>query len=199
MPNPRRSLFTTRQTGPDTRDKWGNCTWTPPAKETAIQYSPATPAPTAPKAAPAPLIARLADGTILTQDGTYTVTNDATGKHATYTVKTQKPDARFMPGSRIFSVLNGPDNWNNYIGVAFLTVKADGTEALVMWKRHQGTKWQAHAKAFEAIVLNGRFVNPNNGDRYSVLMAGKCCMCGRKLTTPQSVRSGIGPVCAMKD
>lgn len=27
---------------------------------------------------------------------------------------------------------------------------------------------------------------------------GKCCVCGRKLTTPESIETGIGPVCAGK-
>lgn len=35
-----------------------------------------------------------------------------------------------------------------------------------------------------------------HAEGYSVLVAGMCVVCNRKLTDPESIRTGIGPVCA---
>ena len=43
--------------------------------------------------------------------------------------------------------------------------------------------------------LNARAVLPAN---VTVWHEGKCGACGRKLTVPDSIKSGIGPVCAAR-
>ena len=35
-------------------------------------------------------------------------------------------------------------------------------------------------------------------EHLEIFHEGRCCACGRKLTTPESILSGIGPECAKK-
>jgi len=122
-------------------------------------------------------------------DGTYTVELSA-GGHRTIKIKTQAPDASFMPGKRIASYLNGPDNWANYKGFAF--VNDDGT--FNVWRKHQGAGNLIMALAQ---ILNGKEAMLEGLKGYA-MMSGNCGICHKKLTTPESIKRGIGPECAAK-
>lgn len=129
-------------------------------------------------------------GAVVTQNGTYTITGE--GQRTTFRVRTQRPDARFAPGKRVLGILSGPDNTSEYTGVGFL-VHEDGVERIAVWRSKQGTAWEDKAELFAQVVLRNEAV-----DFYTILMAGSCCVCNRKLTVPESIISGIGPVCAAK-
>lgn len=118
-------------------------------------------------------------------NGTYTVINLETGTHKTFKVKTQSLDATFAPGERILSIMNGKDNENDYLSLGF--VKDNG---IVVWKKHRGTQFETLAN----FVWNVMNTNKYDG-RVSVEISKKCRVCNRKLTTPESLESGIGPVC----
>ena len=122
-----------------------------------------------------------------THNGTITIFNPETGNHRVVQVKTQKVDSKFAPGERIISLQTGSCNETAFKGFGF--VKADGR--VIVWNKHRGT-------AFEKI---GRIVeNPAKWEnRLEFKFAGKCRKCNRKLTTPKSIDSGIGPVCANKE
>ena len=122
-----------------------------------------------------------------THNGTITIENTHKGTHRTFRIRTQKPDAKFAPSERILSLLIGADNENDYQGVGF--VKADGR--VILWKRHRTDYMQALVR-----VLQRPDVFRAKGCEYH--FEGKCRVCNRKLTTPESVKSGIGPVCGGK-
>jgi hypothetical protein len=132
-------------------------------------------------------------------NGTFTITNEA-GDHVTLRIRTQKADSSFAPNKRILSVLNGPDNYTNYKGFAF--VNEDST--IKVWGKQNTTKnqWFAHliAKASESFhmseTVDAETTFETHGRTYTVMLSKKCYKCNRKLTTPESIRSGIGPVCA---
>jgi hypothetical protein len=88
------------------------------------------------------------------------------------------------------SLLTGPDNNNSftYLGIfnpetneIRLTAKSRYTDETLPVKV---VRW-----AVKAVVTN------KIPEGYAVQHAGKCCRCGRTLTTPESVNRGWGPEC----
>jgi hypothetical protein len=122
-----------------------------------------------------------------THNGIITVENPARGTHRTFRIETQPADAKFAPGERILSLLIGPDNGYDYLGIGF--VKDDGR--VILWKRYQTEQYHALVRVlqkvdhFRSIGLVYHF-------------EGRCRKCNRTLTTPESIRSGIGPTCAKR-
>lgn len=122
---------------------------------------------------------------IRTHNGTITVENTVRGTHRTFRIRTQKPDDKFAPGERILSLLVGPDNTRDYLQIAF--VKDDGR--INLWGKYRTEQYQRLIR-----VLQNPDHYRNLGCRYHY--DGRCRRCNRTLTTPESVRSGLGPVCA---
>jgi len=126
-------------------------------------------------------------GTIKTHNGTITIKNPATGEHRTFQIRTQPDDARFAPGKRIVSLLDGSNNEFDYTGFGF--VNDDGS--IAVWRKKSGGVFDVYAR-----MLSNPESFQKRGAEY--LFAGKCRICNRKLTTPESIERGIGPVCAEK-
>ena len=134
-------------------------------------------------------------------NGTYTITNVATGVYRTLQVKTQKPDAKFAAGNRIAALLTGSDNETSYTGFGFV-----GENSVSIWRKRQtpAYKYFAHIlpKAAQSLVgtegieVEGTFTAA--GRDYRVQLSKRCLMCNRKLTTPESIERGIGPDCAKR-
>ncbi len=125
---------------------------------------------------------------IATHNGTITVHNTVTGNHRTFRIRTQKKDATFAPGERIVSLLTGSDNITSYTQFGF--VKPDGSVAL--WRKYNTPHFQALVRVLR---------NPEHfiGLGCTYLYEGKCRVCNAKLTTPNSIRDGVGPVCGGRD
>lgn len=122
---------------------------------------------------------------VLTHNGTFTIHSARTGDHRTFRVKTQPADARFAPGKRVVSLLVGPDNTNDYQQFAFV----DETGEVVPWSRYRGTDYERHCHVLQDLqrhIADGAV---------TVFVSCRCRVCNRTLTTPESVRSGIGPIC----
>jgi hypothetical protein len=166
-------------------------------------YVPANPAvravdPTAWPAVPAhvapPLPGRLAGAHIARfvhgGNATLTVTSNATGARFTFRVRQPKPDAT---APFFVSVLTGPDNETAYTFVGSLF--PDGTYRHGKRSTIAPDAPSARAAAwFFGLVLAGNFAKLDA--QCVVQHAGKCCRCGRKLTVPSSIETGIGPECA---
>lgn len=121
----------------------------------------------------------------LTHNGLFTVKSIATGEHRTFKIATQKPDARFAPGKRVVSLLTGPDNTNNYTGFAFMD-----EFGVHVWAKMHTKRYVDLANMLEK--LNEHEAN----GKVEVYVSTRCRVCNRTLTTPESVKSGIGPICA---
>lgn len=124
-------------------------------------------------------------------NGRYTI-ESASGQHRTFEIRTQKPDADFAPGKRILSILTGPDNTANYKGFAFVD-----EAGIHVWasRAKQSDLYEIYAEQLWSLALDGAF-SPFVEVGYRLLMEGRCVVCNRPLTTPESIRSGIGPICA---
>lgn len=118
-------------------------------------------------------------------NSTVTIKSVKTGKHFTYKVKKHREkELRFV------SVLyDGDDNYN-YIGCIF--------EAGA-FKHTKGSKCLPTAESFRA--FNWTWANVRKltiPDYLEIWHEGRCGRCGRKLTEPESIRLGIGPICREK-
>ncbi len=119
-----------------------------------------------------------------THNGFLTVKSTRTGDHRTFRVSTQKDDADFAPGERVIGLLTGPDNASDYTSFGF--VKGD---RVFVWKKRRGGQFDSLARMIER--LDNHVVK---GD-VELNIDAKCRKCNRPLTTPESVESGIGPIC----
>jgi len=123
-----------------------------------------------------------------THNGIITLTNPATQGRRTFRIKTQSEDSHFAPGERIVSLLTGPENTTDYTGFGF--VKPDGR--IKVWRKRRGGVYETYARMLECLpglIESGRL---------QVNYEGHCRRCNRLLTTPESVQSGIGPICATR-
>jgi hypothetical protein len=115
-------------------------------------------------------------------DGTYTVAFED-GKHVTLKFKTSK-------GKQWVGYLNGPDNWTNYQSFGWVE---DGK--LVMFAKYRGQLNRQQGAVSR--LLKGNDAQLAGLKSYG-MASGKCGICGRKLTTPESIERGIGPECITK-
>lgn len=131
-------------------------------------------------------------------NGTYTIENTTTGNHRTFSIKTQSAEAKFAPGSRVVALLTGPDNTADYQPFAFVTV-----DGVTVWKKKRGSfvngryeysAWEVYAVMLADLTANPAGVWSKRG--YVVRASTVCIQCNRKLTTPDSIKCGIGPDCA---
>lgn len=105
----------------------------------------------------------------------------------------------------IAAILSGPDNEEDYQGFAF--VKDSG---FAIWKSKRGQNGRVSTFEWYAKILEAISLTPDEmaevevdvelaGRRYTVVISKRCSRCNRRLTTPESIRAGIGPVCAGRE
>jgi len=122
---------------------------------------------------------------------TFTVLSPATGDRYTFRVNQKENDDGSLSPFFV-SVLNGPDNYTNYqyIGI----ISAGG-------RFRTTAKSKVSPDALSVRCINWLLENVHSEeqmDRIEFWHCGKCGMCGRKLTVPESIESGIGPICARR-
>lgn len=131
---------------------------------------------------------------VLAGNALFTITSLRTGKHFTYKAKRsvrydQKLglDVPVSPAAWKISVLNGRDNSKDYryIGLIHESDKRF---------RHRFDGVTTAAKGFEWVWNHLERCS----ERFEFRHAGRCGRCGRRLTVPSSIDSGIGPECADK-
>lgn len=137
---------------------------------------------------------RQADGRV--KNGTYTLVSHKSDEHRTFKIATVQNEQSGLHGKRIMSLLMGPNNESDYIGFAF--VEDDNT--LRVWGRFRGTLTGDMGHCLMAFLTRGTVAADGsvripsiNGH---VLFKSACRVCNRPLTCPESIMTGIGPVCA---
>lgn len=120
----------------------------------------------------------------------FTVANGM-GSHFTYRITRRKNE----DSSPYFvSVLKGPDNTRNYQYMGLYRRKLNSLEIRGKSKFKPADvevltfQWAIRVILAEIKLKEG----------YSIQHAGKCCVCARMLTDPDSIKAGIGPTCASK-
>jgi hypothetical protein len=122
-------------------------------------------------------------------NGYYTVTLP----DATYVTLQLEDDFRAdqPEGAQMASYLIGPANGTDYKGFAF--IGTDG--ALRVWRSAGDVPRQRQALS---ILFAATDVDAKEMGLSFARESGRCCVCGRLLTTPDSIEKGIGPVCLRK-
>ncbi len=95
------------------------------------------------------------------------------------------------------SLLIGPDNWRNYQCFGMLNPET-GTIRMTSKTTMTLNTWSVRilGRVLANVWADTTKRITDNG--FDVHHMGKCGSCGRALTVPASIKSGIGPICAGK-
>jgi len=135
----------------------------------------------------APIAPKNVQTFILAGNATFTVRSQKTGNR--FTFKVSKPSEETP---HFVSLLNGADNENSYVFLGSIF----GGKQYVHGKRSKVSVEAPSAKAARWVV--SRVLEGKALDGCEIWHEGKCGRCGRKLTVPESIESGLGPECATK-
>jgi hypothetical protein len=119
---------------------------------------------------------------IFAGNATFTLVNTLTKNRFTYKVRKSKENDIFF-----VSVLTGSDNVSNYTFIGFIKnnkfFHSKKSRISIDSVSFKAFNWFFHyIDSIPAII--------------DVLHEGKCGRCGRKLTTPESIKRGLGPECS---
>jgi len=123
---------------------------------------------------------------ILAGDSYMTFRNNKTGNRYTYHVKKSKEhDMHFV------SVMYGKDNNSQYLYVGII--------ASNLFRLTKGSKMDESDVRFKVFAyVFKRLLRGSLPLNIEIWHEGKCGRCGRKLTVPESIETGIGPECALR-
>lgn len=129
---------------------------------------------------------------VLAGNASFTVKNDTTGKHLTYKVVKHSTEDNLKDGVWFVTTLNGSDNESDFVYIGIIT--SDGFR---ITKKSRFSEDAVSVKGFKWL-WNNVTTNRELPDNVKFYHAGRCARCGRKLTTPESVETGFGPICMEK-
>ena len=127
---------------------------------------------------------------ILAGDARVTLVSKATGTRFTYDVALKRAADGAPASPHFVRVLTGADNTRDYdyLGSIF-----DRTA----YRHGRKSKIGPDAPSTKAFAwVFDRLVKGQLPAQVEIWHEGRCGRCGRALTTPESIASGIGPVCA---
>lgn len=126
----------------------------------------------------------------------FTLVSKTSGERRTFRIAAPK-DSQPGDALRFISLLTGPNNDSDYQYVGLIT--RSGTELVTRASRGKEPTQPLNAIAWLLRQLQHATAGaPNALDKVEFWHEGRCCRCGRRLTVPASIDSGIGPECATK-
>jgi hypothetical protein len=160
---------------------------------------------------------------ILAGNATFTLRSVKTGARFTYNVRRICCDAckkswayggtgprsckdcpcHTQPSRYFVSLLTGSDNERDYsyMGMLVPTNPDYPDQNLYSFVRTRNSRQDSEAPSVKAFVWTLNHLTNGQGhtpDDVEIWHAGKCGMCGRKLTVPSSIALGIGPECLQR-
>jgi Family of unknown function (DUF6011) len=130
---------------------------------------------------------------ILGGNATFTLVSSKTGQRFTYKLKQIIDKDGNKVQSWFVSVLIGPDNWTNYKYAGLLS-RFDENSKLAF----KSTKKSLISFDAPSIFAFRWLIDNLESPLLELWHEGSCGICGRKLTVPESIASGIGPICASR-
>lgn len=123
----------------------------------------------------------------------FTLVSSATGARFTYNVR--KADTNKEDSPWFVSVLSGPNNQEDYsyMGCIF----PDKPGRVIHTRKSRVGPEAPSAKVF-AWYLAKISTGCEHSSKVEFWHSGSCGRCGRELTDPESIETGLGPVCAGK-
>ena len=131
-------------------------------------------------------------GFLVAGNAIITIENSITEKHFTFKIRNPKND---IGKPHFVSLLRGPNNGTDY---SFLGTIFGATSDKPIYRHGTKSKVDINApsaiafKWFFALLMEGRELPP----ALHVFHEGRCGRCGHRLTVPESIKTGLGPVCA---
>ncbi len=125
----------------------------------------------------------------------FTIRSKSTGVRFTYRIKHAEAEGPYK-AKYFVSLLSGPDNENSYTYMGMVT---EDRSAYLHDRKNRIKESAPSVAAFKWFFQHltaGRESNILN--QADIFHEGRCCRCGRVLTVPESIESGIGPECASK-
>jgi hypothetical protein len=120
----------------------------------------------------------------------FTVKN-ASGQHYTFKIRKPRPETPFF-----VSLLTGPDNTSSY---TYLGLYNPDTLTIRLTSKSKYAEDSTPVKVIRWAINKVALANgevPVLPEGYAIQHEGRCCRCGRRLTHPESIETGIGPECA---
>lgn len=130
---------------------------------------------------------------VLAGKATFTVANP-TGEHLTFRVRRSEPRDGYARPAYWAYLLTGPDNEQDYTYVGRIDDET-GRVMLTNASRYDADSRPVRVLQWAIRVIARKQSLPAG---YAILHDGRCGRCGRTLTTPGSIETGIGPECARK-
>jgi len=130
---------------------------------------------------------------ILSGRAIVTLVSRQTGARFTYRVASPRDDVS-AKRIRFVSLLTGPSNEADYEYLGYLSLSPSGE-----WRYNHGrVKSRIAGDATSVKAFSWSWFRLKHGDlpeELEVWHEGTCGRCGRKLTTPESIETGMGPEC----
>jgi hypothetical protein len=123
---------------------------------------------------------------VLSGKAVFTLLNPSTGNRFTYKVSRSSRKPENSP-FRFVAVLTGSGDDYHYLGL----IGDDG-------EFHHGFKSSIGQDSPSARAFAWYWRHRENPSPAEVWHEGRCGRCGRALTVPQSIETGLGPICAAK-
>jgi hypothetical protein len=117
----------------------------------------------------------------------FTVSNPI-GDHYTYKITKKEKGPFFV------ALLTGPDNTSDY---TYLGIYHPGKRSITLTAKSKFTETSTPVRVIRWAII---MIKDGKGlpRGYTIRHEGRCCRCGRMLTTPESIERGIGPECMKK-
>ena len=131
---------------------------------------------------------------VLAGHATVTLRSKKTGTRYTYAINQPKEGRGDKPAPHFVKVMYGPNNEDDY---TFMGTLFEGGTVYRHGRKSKLPEGDVREQAFWYVWRRVCFNNVIPDD-VEVWHEGRCCRCGRKLTVPASIASGIGPECAGK-
>ena len=136
------------------------------------------------------------------QNGFWTIIDSKKNEHRTFRIWTEEWDDKVNGGKkkvRVVGLLTGPNNETDYTNFATVSKEGDKIWVWSRFKRQSKNEKQTKYETYGWIIEDLRAKEGKRwGYRFSIEGHGRCCVCNRRLTNPESIETGIGPVCAGK-
>ena len=129
-------------------------------------------------------------------NGDYEVTSAKTGEIRTLVIRTQDKQSKFRPGDRVVKLLIGTnrEDYTHWEGFAFCNDRG-----IQVWKSKRGDETRSLYEYLGAILWGIEV----DGEESQWFKAGyrvepnyRCILCNRPLTNDESMKTGIGSICA---
>jgi hypothetical protein len=133
---------------------------------------------------------------MLAGQATFTLVSKKSGARFTYRVrKSDTPKLWFV------DTLTGPDNEVDFTFVGTLRGIVYGKKSGLDFRRSAKSSFSEGSSSVVAIgyfVARLNYSRDLDPEKLEFWHAGKCARCGRKLTDPDSIATGLGPICREK-